>query len=82
MAKQTNEEPVKYGEAPYQHIQAELKKRIHRGHWAKGALIPSRRALADEFRVSVPTIQKAITDMITEGLLRVEAKRTFVFWRS
>ncbi len=64
----------------YRSLQRELKKRIHGGEWAKGGLIPSRRALADEFAVSVPTVQKAISDMVSEGLLRVNAKRgTYVF---
>ena len=69
-----NREPV------YRDLQRELKKRIHQGHWRKGALIPSRRALADEFQVSVPTVQKAVANMVAEGILRVNAKRgTYVF---
>ena len=69
-----NREPV------YRDLQKELRKRIHQGHWRKGAMIPSRRALADEFQVSIPTVQKAVADMVAEGLLRVNAKRgTYVF---
>ena len=67
-------------EPVYRDLQKELRKRIHQGHWRKGALIPSRRALADEFQVSVPTVQKAVADMVAEGILRVNAKRgTYVF---
>ena len=77
MGKKTvplNREPV------YRDLQKELRKRIHQGHWRKGAMIPSRRALADEFQVSIPTVQKAVADMVAEGILRVNAKRgTYVF---
>ncbi len=64
----------------YRNLQKELRRQIHQGDWTKGAMIPSRRALADEFQVSVPTVQKAVADMVAEGLLRVNAKRgTYVF---
>ncbi len=69
-----NRDPV------YRNLQTELRRRIHQGDWTKGAMIPSRRALADEFQVSVPTVQKAVADMVSEGILRVNAKRgTYVF---
>ncbi len=64
---------------PSTEIVAELKNRVRGGRWARGSMIPSRRALADEFGVSVPTIHKAITNMISEGILLVDANRTFVF---
>jgi DNA-binding LacI/PurR family transcriptional regulator/DNA-binding transcriptional regulator YhcF (GntR family) len=68
-----------YTTPPYKGVQAEMRERIRDGRWAKGHLIPSRRALADEFSISVPTIQRAIADMVAEGALRVEPNRgTFV----
>jgi len=44
-----------------------------------GTMIPGRRDLAREFNISVPTVQKAIAEMVAEGTLRVEDRRgTFV----
>lgn len=60
-------------------IRAELTTRVRKGVWTKGGMIPSRRALAKEFNVSVPTVHKAISDMIADGILRVDANRTFVY---
>ncbi|HEY3329691.1 MAG TPA: substrate-binding domain-containing protein [Capsulimonadaceae bacterium] len=79
MAEKLPKKVTRVMEAPYRGIQTELTRRVRHGLWAKGSMIPSRRALADEFRVSVPTVQKAISDMVADGILRVDANRTFVF---
>lgn len=65
--------------AEYQRIEADLRKRIVSGQWAVGAMLPSRRDLARQYRVSPATMERAITPLIADGTLRSDDRRgTFV----
>ena len=65
--------------AEYQRIEADLRKRIGLGQWAVGAMLPSRRDLARQYRVSPATMERAITPLIADGTLRSDDRRgTFV----
>src|SRR5579872_7043193 len=65
--------------ATYKQIEVSLRTKIHRGHWPIGAMLPSRRELAREYGVSPITIERAITPLINEGLLRADDRRgTFI----
>ena len=56
-----------------------MRLKIRGGEWSDGAMLPSRRTLAKEYGVSSLTIDRAVTSLITEGLLRADDRRgTFV----
>jgi DNA-binding LacI/PurR family transcriptional regulator len=65
--------------AVYKQIETSLRKRIRDGHWVAGTMLPSRRDLAKEFGVSSVTVERAITRLIADGILRADDRRgTFV----
>src|SRR5579871_6126246 len=65
--------------ATYKQIAVSLRTRIHEGQWTVGAMLPSRRDLAREYGVSPITIERAITHLIADGVLRADDRRgTFV----
>jgi DNA-binding LacI/PurR family transcriptional regulator len=53
----------------YLQITEILKSRIVRGDWSEGDAIPTRRALAAELSTTHATIDKAINELIREGLV-------------
>ncbi|BDI30076.1 arabinose metabolism transcriptional repressor [Capsulimonas corticalis] len=53
----------------YQRITDALRERIATGVWAPGDALPSRRALAQELGTTHITIDKAIRQLVKEGLL-------------
>jgi GntR family transcriptional regulator len=56
----------------YHAIADELRARIERGQYAPGTRLPSEDALAGQFGVSRQTVNKALLELRTEGLIRVE----------
>ncbi|HEY3332780.1 MAG TPA: GntR family transcriptional regulator [Capsulimonadaceae bacterium] len=65
--------------APYKQIESDLTRRIERGEWAPGMMIPSRRALAEEYNVELPTVQRAVAGLLRSAMLRADGGRgTFV----
>src|SRR5438309_2024299 len=65
--------------ALYKEIEANLRHRIQSGQWPAGTMLPSRRDLAREHGVSSLTVERAITPLISAGLLRADDRRgTFV----
>jgi DNA-binding LacI/PurR family transcriptional regulator len=63
----------------YRAIEKNLRERIESGHWPPGAMLPSRKALADEYNVDLRTIQRAISDLLADGVLVAHGGRgTFV----
>jgi len=63
----------------YRRIEEDLRARIRDGRWAASSQIPGRRELARRYKVEVNTVQRAITILIDDGLLRAEpGKGTFV----
>ncbi len=59
----------------YQRIEADLRARIDAGGWQTGAMFSSRRELAQEYRVDLTTIQRAIAPMLADGTLRATGGR-------
>ena len=53
----------------YRKIEADLRGRIDSGFWPAGAILPSRRRLADDYCVDLTTLQKAISGLLSDGLL-------------
>ncbi|MDR3709238.1 MAG: GntR family transcriptional regulator [Capsulimonadaceae bacterium] len=76
----TKRKPVKRAKQPaYQRIEHDLRRRIANDEWLPGVLLPGRRALADHYGVTIPTLELAIGALIEDGVVRAEQGRgTFV----
>ena len=59
---------------PFRRIESDLRVRLRRGEWKAGTLLPSRRALASEYGVALRTMERAISSLLTEGLLRADGR--------
>ncbi|MFD9118841.1 GntR family transcriptional regulator [Streptomyces bottropensis] len=55
----------------WKQISEDLARRVDAGEWA-GERLPGLVALAAEYGVAVSTIQKALTHLKTQGVVRVE----------
>lgn len=53
----------------YRHIMEEIKTRVESGLYQVGAALPSERTLAKEFSTNHETANKAISNLVAEGLL-------------
>ena len=56
-----------YAPPKYAQVVAEIKKRIERGAYPPGTLLPSEHQLVEEFGVSRPTIVKALSAACRRG---------------
>jgi DNA-binding LacI/PurR family transcriptional regulator len=66
----------------YQQVAADLRRRIVSGELEVGARIPPHRELATRYGVSVITINKALSGLVSEGVLHSHVGRgTFVLVR-
>ena len=54
----------------FQLVEEQLRKEIEIGNFARGAMLPPERELAEHFGVSYMTMRKAVGSLIDEGLLR------------
>jgi GntR family transcriptional regulator len=70
------------GEAPipaYYKLQMELLQGIENGRWAPGEAIPPERRIAEDFEVSLGTVNRALANLVNDGYLkRIQGKGTFV----
>lgn len=63
----------------YRRIQQEMRARIAQGDWAAGQPLPSRMQMCEEFGTTRVTLDKAIHELVREGLLRsVKGSGTFI----
>jgi len=63
----------------YYQLKEELKKRILKGEFKEGDLIPSEREFSEQYNISSTTIRRALNDLVHENLLdRKAGKGTFV----
>lgn len=53
----------------YRAVAKQIADKIQSGEWSTGTVLPSEVALAHEFRVSVGTVRRALSDLTGEGLL-------------
>ena len=66
-------------QALYQQVKSYVVKHIHSGTWLPGARIPSENELADQFKASRMTVNRALREMTAEGhLVRTQGLGTFV----
>jgi len=57
----------------------ELLKGIENGRWAPGEAIPPERKIAEDFGVSLGTVNRALANLVNDGYLkRIQGKGTFV----
>ena len=69
----------KTGIAEYKRIELALREQVGEGNWSIGAMLPSRRALARQYSVSLVTLDRAIGPLLADGTLRADDRRgTFV----
>jgi DNA-binding LacI/PurR family transcriptional regulator len=63
----------------YRRIQQVMRSRIAQGDWAAGQPLPSRMQLCEEFSTTRVTMDKAIQELVREGLLRsAKGSGTFI----
>lgn len=63
----------------YHQLEELIKHKIDANELKEGDVIPSERALSEEYNVSRMTIRQALTNLVNEGLLtREKGKGTFV----
>jgi len=79
MKKHSDGRGTQFSTPAYRRIEMDLRDKIKQGHWAAGAMLPSRKDLASEYGVSVPTMERAVSDLLEDGTLRADGGRgTFV----
>ncbi len=61
--------------APYKKIETDIRRKICRGIWQVGSLIPSRQQLAREYGVDLSTIQKAVSTLLADGVVASDGTR-------
>lgn len=69
------------GDAPpkFAQVVAQIKRRIERGEYPPGSLLPSEHQLVDEFGLSRPTIVKALSELRRDGWIDTQqGKGSFV----
>ncbi|MYV42989.1 GntR family transcriptional regulator [Streptomyces sp. SID1328] len=54
---------------PYQRIVQDVRDKIRSGQWTAGTKLPSTRELADEYGVAPGTVQRALAELRTAGLV-------------
>ncbi|NED07572.1 winged helix-turn-helix transcriptional regulator [Streptomyces sp. SID6648] len=54
---------------PYQRIVQDVQDKIRSGRWTAGTKLPSTRELAEEYGVAAGTVQRALTELRTAGLI-------------
>jgi DNA-binding LacI/PurR family transcriptional regulator len=65
--------------ATYLQVEADLRARLTQNYYSPGAMLPGRRELASEFGVAIGTIERALDNLIADGLLSAHPGRgTFV----
>nr|WP_309099017.1 GntR family transcriptional regulator [Fredinandcohnia onubensis] len=63
----------------YYQLKEIIEKKIETGEWKPGDKIPSENDLRTTYNVSRNTVQKALNDLVTEGLLeRIQGRGTFI----
>jgi GntR family histidine utilization transcriptional repressor len=69
---------TKHPAAPYAQVKQHLKDQLARGRWRPGALMPSEAELVAQFGVSRMTVNRALRELQSEGLIdRVQGLGTF-----
>ncbi len=71
--------PYDYAPPKYAQVVSEIKRRIERGEYPPGTLLPSEHQLVGEFEISRPTIVKALSALRQDGWIDTQqGKGSFV----
>ena len=71
------------GVPPYRQIADDLRRLVLAGRWTTGEQLPSRRELATQYQVTPNTINRAIAELMSEGLIGANDRQgTFVATRT
>ena len=63
----------------YYQLQRTIREDIEKGCWKPGECIPPERVIAEDHKVSIGTVKKALLNLVHEGYLyRIQGKGTFV----
>lgn len=63
----------------YRQVREDLIRRVLKGEWGPGAMLPSEKQLAEEYGHSQGTVRKALMQLFDEGLvIRRSGRGTFV----
>lgn len=63
---------------PFARVKQYLKKELSRGRWTPGALMPSEAELVERFGVSRMTVNRALRELQSEGLVdRIQGSGTY-----
>lgn len=62
----------------HEEVAEDLHRRLTSGEWPAGKRVPSFRRLAEEYRVSLGTVQRAFRTLKDEGMVRVTPDRPTV----
>ncbi|MEU9529382.1 MULTISPECIES: GntR family transcriptional regulator [Streptomyces] len=54
---------------PYQRIVQDVRDKVRSGRWTAGTKLPSTRELAEAYGVAAGTVQRALTELRTAGLI-------------
>lgn len=67
--------PFDYAPPKYAQVVGEIKRRIERGDYPPGSLLPSEHQLVEEFGVSRPTIVKSLSALRLDGWIETQQGR-------
>ena len=68
--------PESGGGREFQRVSDELRVRMTDGTYVQGSFLPSQRDLAEEFRVSRDTVQRALRELVDEGWIESRQGKT------
>ncbi len=70
--------PMTSAMAAYARIAADLRCRLEAGEWPTGARLPALRALAQHYRVSLRTLQRAVQPLVAAGSIEARLRSGLV----
>src|SRR5438046_7771169 len=71
--------PFEYTPPKYAQVIEEIQRRIERGEYPPGSLLPSEHQLADEFGIARPTVVRALRVLRQDGWIETQqGKGSFV----
>ena len=75
----TKKSPVRELAGAGRQIQEDLREKIRGGVYPSGTMLPSQKTLARDYNVAPGTIQRAVKELVEQGILRADSRRgTFV----
>jgi len=70
--------PMTSATAAYARIAADLRRRLDAGEWPAGTRLPALRSLAEHYRVSLRTLQRAVRPLVAAGSIMARLRSGLV----